>query len=335
MNPEHLHYLCCPKTGQSLKLIENEVKEKHVVTGNLITYDGRYSYPIIRGIPRFVEREFYSNSFGYEWTKFPRIQYEDQNIGKPMEGQTTEMFHAITGLNPEEMKGNAIIEFGCGPGRFLDIVRRNGAIAIGIDLSIAVESAYKNLCNDSNVLIVQGDIYYPPFKKGIFDAGYCIGVLHHTPNPKRGVISLFSLIKKGGLIAILVYSKDGLYAAKSTFLTRTLMVRIRKMIGEVRGYKIAMIYSIISANFFYPITCLILQKSKIGKAFAHLIRKFFLVVVCIPDVNWRILDTFDAITPEYASTHTSEEVKGWLTDAGCNCLTQSVWDNTAWRGKKR
>src|SRR3954452_7101798 len=110
-----------------------------------------------------------------------------------MAGHTTRMWERITGITDDGVRGRMIVEFGCGPGRFLDVVRRRGGVAVGIDLSMAVEPARENFRDDPDVLIVQGDILNPPFKKGVFDFGYSIGVLHHTPDPAKGLESLSSL----------------------------------------------------------------------------------------------------------------------------------------------
>ena len=46
-------------------------------------------YPIKDGIPRFITvLENYANSFGFQWGKWPRVQFESDNIEKPMEGHT-------------------------------------------------------------------------------------------------------------------------------------------------------------------------------------------------------------------------------------------------------
>src|SRR3954452_10615301 len=115
-----------------------------------------------------------------------------------MAGHTTRMWERITGITDDGVRGRMIVDFGCGPGRFLDVVRRKGAIAVGIDLSAAVDAARSNFANDPDVLIVQGDLFRPPLRAGSFDGGFSIGVLHHTPDPARGLAALAGLIKPDG-----------------------------------------------------------------------------------------------------------------------------------------
>jgi len=65
-----------------------------ITSGRFDQWSG-ISYPIIRGI-RFAKSEAYSKSFGYEWNKWPRVQFESENKGKPMQGHTTAMWNKIT-----------------------------------------------------------------------------------------------------------------------------------------------------------------------------------------------------------------------------------------------
>ena len=78
--------------------------------------------------------------------------------------------------------GLAVLECGCGMGRHAVIASHFGARAvIGLDLGDAVEAAFENTRHVPGISIVQGDIYFPPFGNGAFDAAYSLGVLHHLP----------------------------------------------------------------------------------------------------------------------------------------------------------
>src|SRR3982750_2445937 len=150
MHVQHLDLLRCPHTGQPLRLTEAVVDNGLVVRGSLVTACGR-RYPILRGVPRFVGGEHYASSFGYEWSRWPRVQFESENVGRPMAGHTTRMWERITGVPDHQVRGRTIVDFGCGPGRFLDVVRRKGGIAVGVDLSRAVDAARENFKDDADV----------------------------------------------------------------------------------------------------------------------------------------------------------------------------------------
>jgi len=330
MHEKYLDLLCCPTTGERLELMKEETTPNGmVVTGKLVSESGKV-YPIVRGVPRFVDSEHYASSFGYEWNAWPRIQFERENEGGPLEGHTTRIWETITNSGGRDLIGKRIVEFGCGPGRFLDVVRRRGGIAVGIDISLAVESARKNFALDPDVLIVQADINLPPFAAGCFDGGYTIGVLHHTPSPEHGLIALAGRVRKGGWVACAVYSKIGFYAFPSVARFRLLHNTLKRHFG----YSMAVSYSYFSAYLLSPIFR-VLSKMHLSKIVLYLESAWLPCLTHLPDVRWRLLDTFDAITPSIASTHTRDEVVSWMKKAGCAELTFPNWGDTVVEGIKR
>jgi SAM-dependent methyltransferase/uncharacterized protein YbaR (Trm112 family) len=325
MHPKFLEILCCPQTGAELQLkVEEVFADGSIKSGSLTTVDGLYQYPIIKGVPRFVGKENYTNSFGYEWQKWSRVQFEAENAGGRMAGHTSRMFDAITGFSAADIRDKLVLEFGCGPGRFLDIVRRRGGIAVGIDMSIAVEPARENFAGDHDVLIVQGDVFQPPFKQGTFDLGYSIGVLHHTPDPARGLKSLAHVVKENGSIACCVYPKDEFYDFPSVAMYR----RIHNSVKSIVGNKLALGYSYFAAHVLYHCFNAMRKIPKV-RGTVPLMEKYVFVNLSIPDARWRVLDVFDAITPFYASTHTPEDVRAWFEMAHCGHLMQRPWGTTA------
>lgn len=333
MHKKFMKYLRCPRTGQELELTVDESRESgFIISGSLAT--ATTTYPIINGIPRFVDAEYYTDSFGFEWTRFPDLQFDRNNLSNEFVGYTKNMFMQATGFSEFDMAGKTIVEFGCGPGRFLDVVRRHDGIAIGIDLSMAVESARSNFLEDIDVLIVQGDILNPPFADNCCDAGYSIGVLHHTPAPSMGAHMLARTVKQDGEVAVCVYDKDSGYDYPSVFWFRKFFTLLKKKVGADFSLKLALGYSYLAAYFFHYILKIIQYIPFIGAPVAAIIRQFFIVSCDLPNARWRVLDTFDSITPEFASTHTPLEVSFWLTSAGCSQITQQPWGITAYKGTK-
>ena len=297
-----------------------------VQSGELVSPSGR-RYPIIRGIPRFVDVEHYASSFGFEWNRWPRVQFESENVGRPMAGHTTRMWEIITGADEGQLQGQTIVEFGCGPGRFLDVVRRKGGKAIGIDLSLAVEAARNNFAEDPDVLIVQGDMLNPPFRDNAFDGGFTIGVLHHTPAPSSGLKSLVRSVHPGGWVACCVYPKGEFYDYPSVARFR----RLNRRLKTVLGYQPALAYAYFAAYLLAPVSSRASRVPGLRRLIGYLERNW-LVSLYLPDVRWRFLDTFDAITPEIASTHTEEEVIGWMEEAGCRDIQKTTWCDTSMIG---
>jgi SAM-dependent methyltransferase len=300
-----------------------------VATGTLRAPSGR-EYPIVGGVPRFVPAESYASSFGYQWNRWPRVQFDSENEGGPMRGHTRRMWEATTGVGDDQVRGRTIVEFGCGSGRFLDVVRRKGGRAVGIDLSAAVDAARRNFANDPDVLIVQGDVLRPPFREDAFDGGYSIGVLHHTPDPAGGLRALARLVHPGGWVACCVYPKGEFYDFRSVARLRRLSNRLAPFFGR----RPALWYAYFSAFVLAPLMGIAARIPGVRRIVSYLARNW-LVWIPIPDARWRFLDTFDAITPAIASTHTGAELRSWFLDAGCDEVRATPWCATSGVGVRR
>ena len=69
---------------------------------------------------------------------------------------------------------------------------------VGVDISEAIESTRVNTQGMPNVHLVQADVYHLPFRPGVFDFAYSIGVLHHLPEPEKAFQCVVPLVKPGG-----------------------------------------------------------------------------------------------------------------------------------------
>ena len=88
----------------------------------------------------------------------------------------------------------------------------------------------------------------------------------------------------------------------------------------------AILYSYVAINVIRPIArILVFIKSITSKCFPF---------VDLPDKNWSILDTFDSVTPMYASTHEREDVFDWLSAAGFQDIKPTNWGKTSFLAKK-
>lgn len=118
---------------------------------------------------------------------------------------------------------------------------------MGLDLSRAADDARTNHGDDPDVLIVQGDVMTPLFSPGIFNGGFSIDVLHHTPAPERGLYKLAKTVKRGGWVACCVYPRYSDYAFRSVARWRWLTNRISL------GVSLALLYSHFSAAALAPL----------------------------------------------------------------------------------
>lgn len=310
MNKKFLDILCDPSSKEKLKLTVRHQDGEDVISGEL--YSSTNVYKIINGIPRFVSDEGYSQNFGWQWNKWAKVQFDDENIGKPMENYTKNMFQTITEFNEEDLNGKLVLDIGCGSGRFTDVAIRFGATVVSVDYSSAIDVAYKNT-KSQNSLFIQCDALNLPFKENVFDFAFSIGVLHHTPNPKIGVNEAYRVIKKKGKFAISVYSKESNYTLPSVKLWRFIFKKLSKLFS----YFPALIYSRLFGTLNHFI-------GRINVKLTYPIKLFFPTVV-LKDLRWSILDTFDSVTTSYQSGHTIYEVYNWFQDTGFINIRPGDW----------
>jgi SAM-dependent methyltransferase len=198
MKIHHLTLLCDPDTREELTLEGAVFAGDEIVSGSLRS--AHRTYPIIRGIPRFVDDEGYSDNFGYQWNRWARVQFEDHNVGVPMQGHTTRMFTEITRFSAERLRGKTVLDMGCGPGRFTDVALGMGASVVALDYSSAIDTAQANFAGkNADVLFVQGDALRLPLKDNSVDYSFSVGVLHHTPSPATGVREAYRVTRGGGV----------------------------------------------------------------------------------------------------------------------------------------
>ncbi len=330
MHPKFLPLLCSPRTGAPLELVAETLDTKgNIQTGELITADEKERYFIEGGVPRFVDQEQYTSTFGYEWKAWPRLQFEEDNRGGVMQGFTQKMFDTVTEFTSAEIKDKLVVEFGCGPGRFLDRVVALGGLAVGLELSQAADVAFQNFADQQDrVLIVQGDILHPPFKSGVFDHGFTIGVLHHTPNPGEGFKQLARTVKAGGRVVCRVYARGGFYGFPSVRLMRFFHRTLERLMGNEKTHSLYRRYAAWSASKGYAFIQSVRRVPLVGKPLAYILEHYFIVSVNLPDERWRMLDVFDASTPFHASTHTAEEIQAWYRAAGIQEIRHVKGGNT-------
>ncbi len=322
MDLSFVKYFVDPKCKSPLDLEIHEKVGNRVISG--LFKSEKSEFPIIKGVPRFVSKINYSNSFGFQWGKWPLIQFESENIGKPMQGHTSDMFNKITNNHFKNLHGpNLLLDIGCGSGRFIDLLRPMKNIKIiGIDYSNSVQMAYLNFINDSNICIVQADALNLPFKSKTFHGSFSIGVLHHTPSPENGVNEAFRVLKNAGKYSICVYAKGSYYDTKILKFYRKMF----NLFMPLFSFWPAIIYAHFMVQFISPL----LNKLRFIKP---LVIKIF-PYTDLPDKNWAILDTFDSVTPKYASVHSSKELVEWMKSAGFKKITSTKWGSTSFIAKK-
>ena len=212
------------------------------------------------------------NPFEYQFSK---------NIGKNLTygktpEQISEIFFKDMLLTPKEIEGKTILVAGCGNGKLLVGLSRYNCFITGVDLNIQV--AKNNCFGLKNVCIYKIDI--KKFK-GYYDYIYCVGVLHHTPNPKEYFNQLVKNLKPNGKIFILIYEKQRLSL-------------LRKLKPYKWNQNNLLLFCKLFAFITFPIYKLIKHNKKPFRSYIN--------------------HLFDALCCEYQKSIKKEEIKLWFEE---------------------
>ena len=168
-----LDVIVCPQCKGELALETRAKEGAEVVEGSLTCSACGKAYLITKGVPRFVPQDAYAQSFGYQWNWFRTVQLDSINESSESEQALT----GATGWSDKEFRGSRLLDAGVGAGRFADRASAKGAEVYGVDLTMAVDAAYRNIGTRPNVHLFQADIFELPFRENTFDLAYSIGVL--------------------------------------------------------------------------------------------------------------------------------------------------------------
>jgi SAM-dependent methyltransferase len=306
-----LQWLVCPlcrcELGVTAQRENGEIQE-----GTLSCSRCSVTYPIIRGIPRFVPQENYATTFGHQWTRYARLQLDSQN-------HTTfsrDRFYSITEWNPAALAGKLVLDAGCGSGRFAEVALAAGAEVVALDLSSAVEPCRANLGGNRRLHCVQASLYELPFRPGQFDFVYCIGVIQHTPDPKKSVQCLLDKVAVGGSVGLWIYELTwkafvGTMAFKNflrPWTKRWSIARLERFSDRVE-------------RVCWPVLRWARHRGRLGKAVMRLLPAASAHIQAVPlsDADfreWVRLDTFDMYSPAHDHAQTFPRVQAWLEEAG-------------------
>jgi len=282
MNAELTALLRCPRCQSTLADVGDDTSTTESPALGCAGCAARF--PIVEGVPRLAA-DRYVASFGLQWNRFDVAR----------EAEDAAVFQVKTGVDPRSLDGATVLDAGCGGGRYARLLGRHGARVVGLDLSDAVVKAAA-LTNDlPNVLIAQADLLDPPVAEAAFDLVVSIGVLHHSPDPKRAFEQIAKRVKPGGRLAVWLYRRntppqEWINAALRSLTTRLpprTLERFSRGLGTLGGVPV-----------------LNRTLNKIINFSNH------------PDWELRVCDNFDWYAPRYQSHHTLEELNGWFREAG-------------------
>jgi SAM-dependent methyltransferase len=311
MKAAALSVLVCPSCKADFEVQITVVEGREILDGTLICTCCRTPYPIRGGVPRFVPDGVYANSFGRQWNWFRTVQL-DSETGT---SRSEEALNGATGWSDDEYRGRRLLDAGVGAGRFAERAAGKGAEVFGVDLTTAVDAAYRNIGERPGVHLIQADIFALPFRPHTFDLAYSIGVLHHTPDPAEAFGRVAGVVKPGGRFAVYLYSRYGI---------------AHRMSDVIRGVTTRLPLRAMWALSAAAVPLYYLYRVPILGTLANLV----LPISMEPQWRWRWLDTFDWYTPKYQFKYLYPEIFRWYQDAGFHEL-EIFGDPIRMSGQKR
>jgi len=269
------------------------------------------TYDAPNGILRFVPSEDYWQNFGYQWTHFARTQI-DTFSGST---ESLDRFKSETGWTPEKLRDKLVLDVGSGAGRFADVALRFGARVVAVDASTSVDACKKNLedlgHDPQRFEVIQASLYSLPFEPHAFDFVYSIGVVQHTPDRRKSVISLARQLGDGEL-ALWVYERSWRSLLGYKYWFRI----VSKRLSRPTNWKLSMAL----VDIFFPLAWWMAKVPAIG----HYLVRLLPMAFRSPGAHgtkrqskeWSLLDTFDNLSPRYDHPITESELRQWLVDTG-------------------
>ncbi len=242
-----LRHLRDPISGEELKLETLETAGDEVISG-LLRNAERW-YPVIEGVPRlllgelrdgysqFVERfglevalgngtadrslgehaghrteqRATNETFSDKWRRFRQYGFEPKHreflhgwFAQKFGLESAEWLPAFYGAK------KAILEVGPGSGFNTEFMAEHcGGFVVSVDVSAAALTTYENTRHLPNALVVQADLMDLPCPDEYFDFAIADGVLHHTPDTRRAMRSIYRKVKPGGHYFFYVYRQMG------------------------------------------------------------------------------------------------------------------------------
>jgi SAM-dependent methyltransferase len=297
-----IEWLACPSCGSDLVEAGTDASPRF----DCARCNGRY--PIVRGIPRFVPADNYAASFGFQWNRFSRTQLDSANGTRI----SRDRFLAQSGWTPESLNGALVLDAGAGSGRFAEVALSLGAEVVAIDYSGAIDAIATNFPNQVRLHLMQADLLNLPLKPAIFDFVYCFGVLQHTADPRKAVMSLATRVKSGGRLAVDVYRAGLARWTHPRFWLRPF----------TRGMK--------PETLLKRVEWLVRAGLPISNAAGHIPLLGRVLQRAIPVANhtgrlplspqqlreWAVLDTFDWLSAAYDQPQTADALASWSREAG-------------------
>jgi 2-polyprenyl-3-methyl-5-hydroxy-6-metoxy-1,4-benzoquinol methylase len=268
-----------------LEYLENQVTQLQQQVRDLISKIGREA----------AEQIQTRGSFDYQWKNLPegRFMIQDERFRKEVTGWITR----FTSLPEDWFPGKAVLDAGCGQGRYTWGLCKLGATVSAFDISESGLGRTREHCREfSGTTIFRHNILEPLPAGRVYDLVWSFGVLHHTGDTHKAFRHVCAAVKPGGYLYLMLYGvprdgQEGDYTAVNEYDRLR-----RKTRNKSAEEKIEVIRQEMAAG----------RLAACGEEHVH--------------------GYFDAISPSINDLYTFEEIQGWLIQAGFEDIRRTVDD---------
>lgn len=220
-------------------------------------------------------------SFAFEWS-FLDTKKEDKLWHTDLTDLEVLLLSEF-GESESFFNGKKIIDVGCGHGLLTTKLANMSQLAVGVEISKAVETAYTRN-QSANAVYIQADLQFLPFADSEFDILYSSGVLIVTNNTELSLSMVSGLVKKGGKLSVWLYHPQKYFMHNAQLFLRKFTRRL--------PLKVCFWFIMI---FIFPISFLV-KKIKGRKV----------------NAREEIIDLLDGFSPEYREEVEQDVARSWL-----------------------
>lgn len=253
-------------------------------------------------------------AFGFEWNEF--ADYENQNFDE-----------WVAPLTPDFFRGKLGVDAGCGAGRHALRAHSYGAEIVAMDLSPAVDAAYRKARAVPRMHVLQGDIFNPPLRRDTFEFVYSLGVLHHTPDPPRAFKSLVPLLRPGGTIAAMLYGSGRPVALGVLGLVRAVTTRLPLPATKLLSWLAGVIDTVGPIGAYRLLRALGVPRPALDRLTPEHVRLYADLSFSTCYTDW-----LDRLSYPYVHYYTRDTVWDWFISAGLERVTVTALGMHGWTG---
>jgi len=322
MRARLLDLLACPTCVADLELLDAEHDREEVVRGELACRRCGDRFPIAGGIPRFPPAtaddrvRSTAQNFGAQWRVFDELAAHHE----------AQFRDWIAPVRPSLLRGKRVLELGCGKGRHTRVVAEWGVDEIvAVDVSDAVDVAYRHTRHQPHVHVIQADINRLPLKR-VFGYAFSIGVLHHLENPAAGFRAMVDHVEPGGAVSCWVYAREN-----NGWIIRV-VDPLRRLLFSRLGPRALYAVALVAASALFAVIRVVYRPLRSAGVGARLFYADYLRYIStfpFREIHTIVYDHLTAPTAFYISR---DEFEGWFRDAGLADVVIAWHNANSWRG---